>query len=226
MAVMGESLAMGLILTALEARQNPFQMPHVRKIAETVNTWGDEHFHRSVSMRSARMEHMKVEEDDKLVMMHPQPPNSGTIENGDRFAVIRSQAAHEPERRLTPLLPMLPPLSPPQRADSRCRDWGEEWAHLFDEENLKKFKEALPKTDSGISLSRKLSSGYSASNKSSHVSASSNTSASSTSTIGSYNSRLSRLSERSRVVTPSSSIRNLTRRSPLLSMRYVDIQLR
>jgi hypothetical protein len=94
-----------------------------------------------------------------------------------------------PQRPITPLLPMA--------QKPRVRGWGEEWTHLVRDTGSK----GLTKSDSAVSGLSRSSSGYISSNSSEL----------------SVSKRGQRT--RPRVVTPSSSISNLTKRSPLSSMR-------
>ena len=105
---------------------------------------------------------------------------------------LTSMPGEYPEgRRLTPLLPMA------KRPTSR--GWGEEWTHLVRDTSLR--GKGISNSDSAISLSSD-SSGY----------------------MSSYGSSsdlsVSKRQGRPRTVTPSSSISNLSRRSPLSTMRY------
>jgi len=127
------------------------------------------------------------------------------------------------DRPLTPLLPMA--------RHSTSRGWGEEWTHLAVEKSSEKsvnvettlHKKVLSHSDSGISLSYDSSSGYISSSESSHVSASgrsqARTSSQRSSNVGPQRATLARRAPRPRIVTPSSSISNFSRRSPLSTMR-------
>lgn len=100
------------------------------------------------------------------------------------------------ERPITPLLPMA-------KRSSAVRSWGEEWKYTE--------KKGIPKSDSAISGLSGISSGYTLSDRSSE---------------GSLSARQERTRQkRPRVVSPSSSISNLGKRSPLSTMRLVDAHL-
>lgn len=127
------------------------------------------------------------------------------------------------ERPLTPLLQ----IHMPRRKISR--GWGEEWTHLVGERSSgseksleKPDKKVLSHSDSGISLSYDSSSGYISSSESEHVSGSQR-SAHKTSSHRSSGitprATVARRAPRPRIVTPSSSISNFSRRSPLSTMR-------
>ncbi|PMD21660.1 hypothetical protein NA56DRAFT_120049 [Hyaloscypha hepaticicola] len=115
----------------------------------------------------------------------------------------------------------------PRRQISRVL--GEEWTHLAGEKSLEKpDKKGLSHSDSGISLSYDSSSGYTSSSESEHVSGSQR-SAHKTSSHRSSGITPSATVVRSRIVTPSSSISNFSRRSPLSTMRnaeYPDVVVR
>jgi hypothetical protein len=120
-------------------------------------------------------------------------------------------------RPITHLLPM------PHCSTSR--GWGEEWTHLVDEKSSEKNsdKKVLSHSDSGISFSYDSSLGYISSSVSSQVSTSQRSgyriSNHGSSHVSSPRTALARRVPRPRIVTPSSSISNFSRRSPLSTMR-------
>lgn len=119
-----------------------------------------------------------------------------------------SEISEAPERPLTPLLSMS------RRNRPGSRSWGEEWIHLAKEGDLE--KKSASTFDSAVSLSYETSSGasenMSTSDRSSHLSMPRR---------AVVTRRPVHQRQRSRTVTPSSSISNLSRRSPLSSIRYV-----
>ncbi|CZR56515.1 uncharacterized protein PAC_06404 [Phialocephala subalpina] len=233
-------MAMGIVLTALEACKFPFEIPDIfhasRRLTYRVSAFADDLLERSVSRTpSFRESGEKGKErspassvDEKPL---PRPP------------LVVSDAS--PERPVTPLLPM----ARPKRSESRStvKGWGEEWTHLV--KDMKGGSSDLGESgtkhslDSAISLTYDSSSGYvSSSERSSHTRMSSYASTYRNSVIGSgtyvtasrrsgvdmnsYTSGPRRAPvarrPRPRVVTPSSSISNISRRSPLSSMRSAE----
>ncbi|KAK0130254.1 hypothetical protein ONS96_000777 [Cadophora gregata f. sp. sojae] len=104
-------------------------------------------------------------------------------------------------------------MSPRKRPDSRS--WGEEWMHLAEESGLE--KKSVSTSDSAISLSYETSSGASESTSTSDRSSNVSVPRRVVVTRRSVHQR-----RMSRAVTPSSSISNLSRRSPLSSVRSAD----
>jgi hypothetical protein len=215
------SIATGIILTALEACKYPFQMPdffHItKKITCRVSSFGEDFLDRSVSRASSfdndnPFETDKTEVDDRPGTNRKPLPERRSDD---------SQASTE--RPLTPLLQI------PKRSTSR--GWGEEWTHLAgerssgSEKSIEKHseKKVLSHSDSGISLSYDSSSGYISSSESEHVSGSRRSGYRSSSNRSSHVAAprvlATRRAPRPRIVTPSSSISNYSRRSPLSTMR-------
>ncbi|KAF4612828.1 hypothetical protein G7Y89_g15545 [Cudoniella acicularis] len=190
-------LAAGIVLTALEACQYPFQLPEVFHIAKRM-TW-----RVSASFENAILERS---------ISRASSFNEGAPENDKVKAVkykisakqkplprLPSIPAEDPsERPITPLLPMA--------QGSNSRGWGQEWTHNSRGDKRK----GMTKSDSAVSGMSRSSSGYISSDHSSDNSA-------------------PKRPSRPRVVTPSSSISNLTKRSPLSTMRsaeYPDVVVR
>lgn len=188
---------MGILLTALESCQYPFETPEALHIPIMitcrVSSFGDDMLDRSVSQISFYPdENIYATEGPRLLAQeHPKrkPVPQARTMPGD----------FPPERPITPLLPMA------QR--SRSRGWGEEWTHLVQDTSPKR---GIRPTVSPISMSD-VSSGY-ARSSSGYASTSDRSSVSQIS--------VSKRTSRPRTVTPSSSISNLSRRSPLATMRY------
>ncbi|KAE8447849.1 hypothetical protein EG329_010078 [Mollisiaceae sp. DMI_Dod_QoI] len=231
-------IAMGVILTALEACKFPFAIPHFlhipRKFTYRVGIFADDPLDRSISRTSSFRESgekSKGSTPDSSIDEKPLPKPPSVVSDVS------------PERPTTPLLPMTRPTRSASR--STTKGWGEEWTHL-----VRDMKEGSPEKngakhslDSAISLTYDSSSGYvSSSERSSHTRMSSYASTHRKSAIegGTYvtASRRSGVEtnayasgprrapiarrQRPRVVTPSSSISNLSRRSPLSSMRSAE----
>ncbi len=192
-----------------------------KKITVRVSSFGGDFLDRSVS-RASSIDNNNVFETEKIDVVS-QSPGTNRKPDAERMS-DDSQASIE--RPLTPLLQ----IHIPGRTAS-C-GWGEEWTHLAggrgsgSEKLLGKSsdKRALSHSDSGISLSYGSSSGYISSSESGHVSGSrrsAHTWSHRSSDISS-NATVARRAARPRIVTPSSSISNFSRRSPLSIMRYVD----
>lgn len=206
-------LITGIILTSLESCQQPFEMPESlhRRIKRRGSDIVDdiEAYQRSVSQASLyHDEHGDVTEEPKATNepVKPETPKSTTI------------SGEWSERRMTPLLPVLP-------TRTRSRGWGDEWTHPAMERKL-----TMKHSDSGISMS--MSDSSYASQRSSSAYGRSSTGYARSSTVSGYASNSDRESNPRRTtsqrpyfqrsVTPSSSISNLSRRSPLSTMRSAD----
>ena len=215
--LMDGRVATGITLTALEACKYPFQMPdffHItKKITCHVSSFGEDFLDRSVS-RASSFDNDNPFETDKTEVDDRKPLPERRSDD--------SQASTE--RPLTPLLQI------PKRSTSR--GWGEQWTHLAgerssgSEKNIEKQSEekVLSHSDSGISLSNDSSSGYISSSESEHVSGSRRSGYRSSSNRSSHAAAVPRVlvtrrAPRPRIVTPSSSISNYSRRSPLSTMR-------
>ncbi|KAH8649631.1 hypothetical protein BGZ60DRAFT_550991 [Tricladium varicosporioides] len=209
-------LTAGIILTALEACQYPFQLPEVfhmaKKMTYRVSTFGTDILERSISRASSFND-----ENTWLDKKRPVRHNSR-----DRIAqkplprLPALPAEDTPERPLTPLLQMA------QRSNSK--GWGKEWTHSSREGKRHSRERKRYSRDSkakGMTKSDSAVSGLSGMSRSSSGYISSSTDRSSDSSPPRR--------QRPRVVTPSSSISNLTKRSPLSSMRsaeYPDVLVR
>jgi hypothetical protein len=183
-----------------------------KKITCRVSCFGEDILDRSVS-RALSLDNGNLYETEKTEAVNnksginrkplPERPSDG------------SQASTD--RPLTPLLPTL--------RRSASRGWGEEWTHLVDEKSSEKSseKKVLLHSDSGISLSYDSSEGYISSSEGSHVSVSRRSgcrcSSNRSSQVSPTSVVLARRVPRPRIVTPSSSISNFSRRSPLSTMR-------
>jgi hypothetical protein len=187
-------VATGIILTAFEACKYPFQVPdpfHKKKVTCRVSSFGDDILDYSIS-RGPSVHHKNIYEVEKPTISH-----QASLELLTEIQSISN--AKPPQRPLTPLLPTA--------QQSRARGWGEEWTHLTKEDGLE--RRGMTNSDSGISMSYNSSSGYiSSSDESSYKSRK-------------QRSAMTKRPGRPNVITPSSSISNLSRRSPLSTMRYV-----
>ncbi|PVH76528.1 hypothetical protein DL98DRAFT_574314 [Cadophora sp. DSE1049] len=200
-------IATGIILTALESCKYPFEIPNVlvpRKINFRGSPFGDDILDRSVSRASSF--------DAGPIIEGEKPREAMTQKSSiERKPLPQTplEISEAPERPLTPLLSMS------RRNRSGSRSWGEEWIHLAKESGLE--KKSASTSDSAVSLSYETSSGaseyMSTSDRSSHVSMPRR---------AVVTRRPVRQRPRSRTVTPSSSISNLSRRSPLSSVRSAD----
>jgi hypothetical protein len=209
-------MATGIILTALEACKYPFQMPDffdiTKKITCRVSSFGEDILDRSVSRASSFDNDNPFETEKTEVINHKPSINKKALPERPSD---ESQASNDPP--LKPLLPM------PWRSTSR--GWGEEWTHLVNEKSSEQNpeKKVPSHSDSGISLSCDSSEGYISSSGDSHVSASRRSGSRSSSHRSLQGSPprapMAKRAPRPRIVTPSSSISNLSRRSPLSTMR-------
>ncbi|TVY18765.1 hypothetical protein LARI1_G002918 [Lachnellula arida] len=185
-------IATGTILTALEACPYPFQSPEVFHVA------------RKVSVRVS-----SFDED----FLERSVSNASSFDQENAYATEKelSNVKESIKRKPLPMTPPvgseMPEVSEPQRPITpllpmggrpRTRSWGEEWAHLISDTRSK----SLTHSDSAISGLSSSSSGYMSSD-SSELS-------------------VSKRERQSRTVTPSSSISNLSKRSPLATMRSAD----
>ncbi|CZT50791.1 uncharacterized protein RSE6_11843 [Rhynchosporium secalis] len=201
-------LVTGVILTALESCKYPFELPpmlFMRKInfRTSPSGSGDDILDRSVSRKSSF--------DIAPILVGEKPRDAmaqKTSIEKKPLPQTPSSISEAPERSLTLLLPIS------QMDRSGSKSWGEEWVHLRNQSRV--VKKSISTFDSAVSLSYETSSGASeyltTSDRSSHVS-------------------MPRIAvtrnpvhqrPRSRTVTPSSSISNLSRRSPLSSVRSAD----
>lgn len=187
-------LASGIILTALEACQYPFQTPRCIHLPKTFTVRASA-FNSLVDL----LDRIKSPNASRA----PSVQNDSTSEKSQPslqrpLARRHSYPSDEaPERPLTPLLPMT--------QQSKPRGWGEEWVYLLKEVSPKRKRKGLQRLDSAISLGSKSSSDLSDGNPT---------------CCCSKRSAMAKQPSCSKNVTASSSISNLSRRSPLSSMRY------
>ena len=183
-------------MTALESCHYPFETPEALHIPTMitcrVSSFGDDMLDRSVSQ-------MSFYPDEAVYATEGQRPSIQDTPRRKAVPQPRTMPGDFPvERPITPLLPMA------QR--SRSRGWGEEWTHLVQDTSRKR---GIRPADSAISMSD-VSSRY-ARSSSGYASTSDRSSVSQIS--------VSKRASQPRTVTPSSSISNLSRRSPLSTMR-------
>jgi hypothetical protein len=172
---------MGVILTSLEACQYPFQPPAFlgieKEIIAPTSPYGNDAMDGFRTLAINRRIPIQRLPSSRLASPRTKPlpraPSAMILE--------------EPERPLTPLLPMA--------EIPRQRGWGEEWRHLA----RQSAKGSLTKSDSAISGLSRSSSGYFSSMT--------------------QCSRSSQERKEPRTITPSSSISNHKRRSPLSTVR-------
>ncbi|KAI9047300.1 hypothetical protein LZ554_008748 [Drepanopeziza brunnea f. sp. 'monogermtubi'] len=202
-------IATGIILTALESCKYPFGTPAFLKIkTESRGDPFDSIMDRSVS-RDSSFDSGEVFDSDKLTSVDPQKGPEKGIQRKPLLRAISEKSAVA-ERPTTPLLVIR------GRAKSVSNDWGEEHA-LRSNVGVHKQTESL--ADSAISLSDDTSS------ESSCYTSKSSSRQSSDFTIPRKAVIARRpVSQRStsRRVTPSSSISNHSRRSPLSSVRSAE----
>lgn len=197
-------VATGVVLTALESCKYPFEIPNLlsRKISFWRSPGGDDILERSVSRASSFDAGPIFGEKPRDTMVQ-----NSSIETKP-LPEAPSEISEAPERPLTPLLSMS------RRSRSDSRSWGEDWVHLTKERGTE--KKSISNSDSAVSLSYETSSGaseyMSTSDRSSHVSM----------PRRAVTRRPVRQRPSSKTVTPSSSISNLSRRSPLSSVRSAD----
>jgi len=186
------SVATGMILTALEACPYPFQSPEVFHVA------------RKISVRVSSFGEDFLERSISSVSSfnhenayEPERPEPTILkESIRRKPVPKTPSAVSGMADISSLHRSIAPLLAITQK-TRIRDWGEEWTHLVNDTGSK----GLTHSDSAVSGLSRSSSGYLSS--------------------GSSELSISNHGKRSRTVTPSSSISNLTKRSPLSTMRYV-----
>lgn len=187
-------LASGIILTALEACKYPFQTPKFMRLPETFSVRVSA-FNSLVDL----LDRIKSPTASRAPSVHNNSM-SGKSQPGVQRPLPRRPSSHSneaPERPLTPLLPMTQRLKP--------RGWGEEWMYLLKEVSPKRKRKGLQRLDSAISLGSNSLSNLSDRNSACCCSKRSST---------------SRRPACTRNATASSNISNLSRRSPLSSMRY------
>ncbi|CAG8956375.1 hypothetical protein HYFRA_00003757 [Hymenoscyphus fraxineus] len=205
-------LAIGILLTALEACQYPFQIPDVFHIFKPTHQ-------RVISITgvseygSSRACSIEVLDEESRRAVDTKPDVKGKSKRGGSLPTVEEV----PERPITPLLPVA-------KRSSATRSWGSDgWTYT----EMASEKRGLKKSDSAISGLSHISSGYDVSDRSSHRSShrSSNLTSNRSSHVSSNRSSqgsLPRHQKRARVVSPSSSINNHNKRSPLSTMRSVE----
>ncbi|KAL3423140.1 hypothetical protein PVAG01_04887 [Phlyctema vagabunda] len=195
-------IATGIILTALESCQHPFQGPRCFSgVKCRVSAFEHDINIRPISSSTSSSEEKSVEGDQirwqNNVKRKPlAPPPFVTMMGGD----LPSDYIIE--------RPAVSPLLPPVRSKSLQKSWDEAWKHLAADTSEDDQPEKKPLSKS-LSLNSVSSTG------------SSGRSSNSTLSDGTADS-LSKRHGRPRTVTPSSSISNLSRRSPLSTMRSAE----
>jgi hypothetical protein len=190
-----------------------------KKITVRVSSFGDDFLDRSVS-RTSSFGNDNPSETEKIDVVNQKP--------GTHRKLVAERMSDDSQASIErPLAPLLQ-IHMPRRIT--LRGWGVEWTHLAgerssgSEKSLEKppDKKVLSHSDSGISLWYDSSSGYISSSESEHVSGSRR----SVHKTSSYRSSdifphatVARRAPRPRIITPSSSISNFSRRSPLSTMR-------
>jgi len=190
----GLSIATGILLTALESRRYPFQLPTSATICKVGDCEDDIDALERGGSDISPYEDKQTPEKPKAKMEIQRKP------------VPRPVAKPQPVPDIWPERPMTP-LLPPKVA--RSRGWGEEWTYG---------EKALARPDSGISMASRSSSGYMNSESSRREIS-----------IGYMSSDQESLRksailgrQRAKTVTPTSSISNMSRRSPLSIITYVS----
>lgn len=171
-------------------------MPNIfhlaRRVTERINPVGGDILDHSVSRTPSFDEARRTE------------PELGIV--GKALPKLPSEVSEDNERPTTPLLPT------ERRSNSRKRGWGEEWVYVKEKTAVERVSAA--NSDSAVSLTYDSSEGYiSSSDRSSQVSFSR--------VSVTRPSGVARRVARPRIITPSSSISNISRRSPLSMVRYV-----
>lgn len=236
------SVCVGVILTALEACKYPFAVPdflHMSKrVAYRVSAFAEDLLDLSVSRSGSLHQYNEKNKpntskssSDCNEKALPKPPSE--VSGGLSARSEAPIAAPQPSRvRLK---------------TSNSRGWGEEWTSFVNvQARAPVRKDTKSSLDSGISLTYDSSSGYvSSSERSNHTRMSSTASRRRISggvvdvvpymTVSrrtgmeayAYGQRRGPVVRRvrPRVITPSSSISNISRRSPLSSMRFVTLQV-
>ncbi|CAG8979431.1 hypothetical protein HYALB_00013439 [Hymenoscyphus albidus] len=205
-------LAIGILLTALEACQYPFRIPDIFHIFKPTHQ-------RVISIAgiseygSSRACSIEVLDEENRRAVDTKPDLKGNSKRGGSLPTVEEV----PERPISPLLPVA-------KRSSATRSWGNDgWTYT----EMASEKKGLKKSDSAISGLSHISSGYDVSDRSSHRSShrSSNLSSNRSSHVSSNRSSqgsLPRHQKRARVVSPSSSINNHNKRSPPSTMRSVE----
>jgi len=216
------SVTLGMILTALESCHYPFQAPEfldVHLINVRISAFGSDidALDRSISQMSLYPDENVYAREKPRELNHKSSVKRKTVPPKKTTSIPGEWPQENPERRITPLLPMVMPAV----HRSRSRGWGEEW--IIPMNDLSTRKKIMKRSDSAISMSNsssgdgRSSSGY-ARSSSGYARSSSGYLSTSDSDSNSRISKGKRPVNR-RTVTPSSSISNLNRRSPLSTMR-------
>ncbi|RDW88313.1 hypothetical protein BP6252_00345 [Coleophoma cylindrospora] len=190
----------GIILAALESCQHPFQSPRLCSgVTCRVSAFGDDIVDgrpfSTTTIETIDEKSSELSAESKIIWQN----NVKRKPVPSRSSTTTSIPGEYPEeasidRPLTPVL-LLP------RTKSTRNSWGEEWKHLAQETQAR----PIP-----IALSKSLSLNSLPSSKASEP------------RPGRFDSCLSKRQGRSKTVTPSSSISNLSRRSPLATMRVAE----
>lgn len=199
---------------------------NIRLITRRVSAFGDmEELDRSVSQISFYEEQTLHLAERPRIVHHKGSVKRKTVPENENPEHIPREWPQEQERPITPLLPAV--------HRSRSRGWGEEWTWTPAEDDGVPKKKALKHSDSAVSMARSdSSSGFARSSSGSGYARSSSGYARSSSGYASTSdpesrprSKVQKRQPRTRTVTPSSSISNLSQRSPLSTMRYVSSSL-
>ncbi|KAH8592824.1 hypothetical protein B0O99DRAFT_689374 [Bisporella sp. PMI_857] len=217
-------LSTGVILTALESSQFPFEVPRLFRFTRKEGTFAEnvDAYERSVSQTSFYQDEnghpseknieVKTQNRIRTEIAPPKP----TL-NLNNTSILREW----PERPLTPLLP-----NPPKRM--RSHGWGDEWTHSLRGNGGN--KNCVEPSDSAISMSMsefssgsgRSSTGYARSSSAGYARSSMNSGYASNSDRESTSRPISHRPRTQRCITPSSSISDRSRRSPLSTMRSAD----
>lgn len=234
---MRNRVATGVILTALESCRYPFAIPDFlhwqRRLKYRVSAFAEDLLDMSVSRSPSFREDREKGKTGVKENIEEKPLPKPPSETNDA----------------SPTRPMSTIMRPARTGSSTSRGWGEEWTHFVREmkEGAPEKTSAKTSLDSAIALTYDSSSGYvSSSERSSHTRMSSYASTYRRSAIiegSSYMTVSRRIGmesnayasgqrrapvarrTRPRVVTPSSSISNMSRRSPLSTMRSVVVHV-
>lgn len=188
-----DSIATGTILTALEACPCPFQSPEVFHVARKISVRVSS-FEEDFLARSISASTLNQESE-----YEPKDQEPSLKQSIKRKPLPTSPSMGSEISEISEISSAQRPITPllPMAQKTRARGWGEDWTHLVDDTGSK----GLTHSDSAVSGLSRSSSGYLSS--------------------GSSELSVSNRGQQPRVVTPSSSISELTKRSPLSTMRYV-----
>lgn len=147
-----DSLSIGILLTTLKACQYPFEIPEQFTIGITcrVSSFDDDLLDRSISSGPLFGSYnVRTQARSAPIMQHPRLRRSSSLKRS-------ITGAYPDERRLTPLLPVLPMIPV-----SQSQSWNDEWRRLVSdtgEESIVNEKEN--RADSAISMGSEISSDY------------------------------------------------------------------